>query len=376
MIDVMQELQNFSPIKLEDMSKDYPVIPDNVKNSIALYNKALDDIHMKNEDMAIIQLKKAIAMNPDFCEAINLLGICYVYVRDHTKAAEMFEKVAAIEKNGISAVKYVKQLNEGNGSETGKRAKKTVRAVKPASESPVAIQKKDTPLLDTLNKVQYGLKFDMVKYAAALILGALLMLLLGTALNLFSKSEETPKTGTNLQSTPTPSVDYKSNVPDYNETVKQLQSDLNKANQERDYYKSIVKLSEVQSLIDNGKYQSAADILLSLEAIKFNDDEKKVYNSMRDEIMPKAAVNAYGAGVDYFNSGNYQKALEVLQKVERFDENCKYMDGVLYYIGKSNEQLGNKDDAIKAFQRVIDKYPGSRFAGWSESKMRNILKNN
>jgi len=43
-----------------------------------LYNKALEDFRAKSEDIAIIELKKAISLNPDFHEAMNLLGIFYI----------------------------------------------------------------------------------------------------------------------------------------------------------------------------------------------------------------------------------------------------------------------------------------------------------
>jgi len=45
-----------------------------------LYNKALEDFRAKSEDIAIIELKKAISLNPDFHEAMNLLGIFYMYM--------------------------------------------------------------------------------------------------------------------------------------------------------------------------------------------------------------------------------------------------------------------------------------------------------
>jgi len=53
----------------------------------------LEDFRAKSEDIAIIELKKAISLNPDFHEAMNLLGIFYMYIGENDKAAEVFQKL-------------------------------------------------------------------------------------------------------------------------------------------------------------------------------------------------------------------------------------------------------------------------------------------
>jgi len=93
MIDFKNELQNYPMIDLDKLSQANPNIPDNIKNSIVLYNKALEDFRAKSEDIAIIELKKAISLNPDFHEAMNLLGIFYMYIGENDKAAEVFQKL-------------------------------------------------------------------------------------------------------------------------------------------------------------------------------------------------------------------------------------------------------------------------------------------
>ena len=75
MIDFKKEIKNYPVIDIGVLAKKDPNIPDSIKNSMILYNKALDSIEMNNEDMAVIKLKKAISMNSNFYEAMNLLGI-------------------------------------------------------------------------------------------------------------------------------------------------------------------------------------------------------------------------------------------------------------------------------------------------------------
>ena len=92
-MDIKAELNNFRAIDLDEIVRGGEVIPDNVRNSVYLYNKAIEDLRNNSEDMAAIKLKKAVALNPHFNEALNLLGVCYTFIGEKEKAAEAFSKI-------------------------------------------------------------------------------------------------------------------------------------------------------------------------------------------------------------------------------------------------------------------------------------------
>ena len=48
-----------------------------MEDSVSLYNEALEYVKQKNDDLAIIRLKKALDINNKFVEALNLLSLCY-----------------------------------------------------------------------------------------------------------------------------------------------------------------------------------------------------------------------------------------------------------------------------------------------------------
>ena len=76
LLNIRDELQFYPQINLTDLENNGTQIPDNIRNSVILYNKALENLRMGSEDIAIIELKKAISMNSTFYEAMNLLGLC------------------------------------------------------------------------------------------------------------------------------------------------------------------------------------------------------------------------------------------------------------------------------------------------------------
>lgn len=117
MFDIKEEMKHFKPIDLINLRQKLGQIPEDMQNAIELYNKALEDVASRNEDMAIIALKKAIAIYPAFYEAMNLMGVCYESLGDEENARIMFSKVIEMEDSSIRAQQYLDRLD---GIEEGK----------------------------------------------------------------------------------------------------------------------------------------------------------------------------------------------------------------------------------------------------------------
>ena len=95
---------------------------DDMKHAMELYNKALDDLQSKNEDIAIIALKGHFTLSR-FYEAMNLMGICYLSLNDENNARRMFRKVMKT-IIGIRASKYLARLDGEDDSSNDGVAKK------------------------------------------------------------------------------------------------------------------------------------------------------------------------------------------------------------------------------------------------------------
>ena len=59
MLDVKGALEDFKPIDLESIEERTGELPENISEAIKLFNRALEDALSKNEDLAIIGLRKA-----------------------------------------------------------------------------------------------------------------------------------------------------------------------------------------------------------------------------------------------------------------------------------------------------------------------------
>lgn len=368
MIDLKQELQDYQLINLKDIAESEGNISDNIRNSVTLYNKAIESLRTGSEDIAIIELKKAVSMNPRFYEAMNLLGICYSYIKDNAKAAEVFERVVKAESNSVRAMKYLSMLNSGDEPfSTRLKPRK-----KPAADTGTAeIPKRGRADID---KKEAWLQ-NWTKVLAGFLAGAVVIAAI------FLLSMQTP----GPQDTPDNTVDpdaeiveelaqYKANYDKLDADYKLLQQDKETANKAADYYKSVIKLYEIESQASKKQYESAADMLLLMKTVEFKDEDKQKFDGLYKSVMPSAAKTVYDEGYNLYNKKKYEDSIHKLEKVQLYDPAFERMDAVLYYMGRCSQQLLDSRGAVAYFQKLVDAYPKSSYAKNAKVRIQDLTK--
>ncbi len=392
MIDLKKELKFFLPIDLDNIIKMGNDISEDIKKSILLYNNALENLRMNSEDIAMIELRKVISLNPEFYEAINLLGICYYYLEDYDKAKEMFEKVAKAEKNGVRAINYLRDLRKEEDpviSQSGGKVKKNrMREKVPRSkevksrETVVRERKPDTVRLiqyPSIGKEKINKKQEFIKYLTGIIIGLIIAFLIGipglTKQNKntnignegISKGPEINESGENAE--------YKEKYERLNNEYEKLKKDYDTTITDKDYYKAVIKLYEADDFYKARKYEEAADMLVLVKNIEFSDTNKVKYDNLYKEIMPRASDIVYNQAYNLFQGQKFKESLNKYLKIPEYYEKYGKMDIVLYYAGKCYLELNDNEKAKEMFLKTIEKYPDSEYAKYSQSRLNSITGN-
>ncbi len=381
MISLKEELKSFPAIDLENLEREGLNLTDSIKNSIVLYNKAIESIRMGNEDIAIINLKKAVAMNPAFYEAVNLLGLCYAYIKEYDKAEEAFRKVIAAEHNSIKALRYLELIEEKNGglALTEARGKKKEKGALPAKKRAV---KAETPENETAGENKDGgkrhdmgkLGFKLLKYIGVFAAGAAFTFLLYLLIGVFPaggkdgfEDDNTAKTQATeeQQSFEEEYEKLKAEYDQLDERYKKLLADA-------DYNSNVILIYEAQELAGAKEYEKAADMLSLLGTASFKEEHKEKYEKLVSDILPRAAYALVVEGDSLVRAGKHKEALTKLEKAKVYDIKPQYMDRILYNIGKAYAGLNDSRNAVAAFQQVIDNYPKSAYAGYSRSWINSL----
>lgn len=382
-MDIKAELNNFKIIDLDEIVRGGETIPDNVRNSVYLYNKAIEDLGSGSEDMAIIKLRKAVSMNPHFNEALNLLGVCYAFVGERERAAESFSKVIRSESNSIYALSFLQRTGLTDvvpseevterpvvmqqPGEPLKRIRKKKKTEKPARQ-----EKPEKPLFDPNRNKRIAR--NIAKVVGGFIFGLMvsvvvyLMLPEPEPVQLPPKQEEIDAAVNAAKE----KFDQEYNA--LKVKYEAAQKDREDALKQTDYYKAAIRIYEVESMVNAKEYESAADMLMLMKTIEFRDAEKEKFDSLYEKVMPLAAKSAYDRGIKNYNSRKYQEALKDLEKVRIYDPEYSKMDAALYYMGRSHQLLKDSRNALALYQEILDNYPSGAYVKSAKQRINELTR--
>ncbi|HHV59673.1 MAG TPA: tetratricopeptide repeat protein [Clostridiaceae bacterium] len=364
MINFKKELEEYSPIQLEFGEQEHE-IPDNIKNSAILYNKALENLKIGSEDIAIIGLKKAVSMNPEFLKAMNLLGLAYCIVNDFDSAAEVFRQVIDAEKNSVKALEYLNSISSANTGDTKAIRPKKEKEIKlkPAkSAAPSAAPKEGDSTIKSF-------KFNTINYLLGAATGVAIIIFLGFIYFFFLDTGTDAGNAGNINNPLDTAIsqrireelesEYKEQLAAKDNEIGKLEQDLEAAKESANYLKNVILLNEVKHLFALEEYEKAADRFIEIKDLEFTGDDKKTFDKIKTDEMNKAIWSIYNQGLDYFKKAQYSQALERFVKVEGYVDEWSNMDWLLYHMGVCYKELNDSRKALEMFEKIKDEYQNS-----------------
>ncbi len=383
MLNVSFELENFQPLDLEEIEKEAGDLPEDTVKAIQLFNKALEDIKSGNEDIAIIQLKKAISLYPSFFEAMNLLGICYYAAGKEDAARSAFKQVIDADDSGLKAMQYLNKMDglveqTDSGSVNNKRKSSKSSKGSRASKEEGLISEWVAKGLKAEDNSIYGLK-----YIAGILIGVLIMGLIWymvpTNKSLFTITKEE-----NIIKDP----ELENQINQLNSRIEKLEQDLDNKKEENlklmesfGVYKDwVARLKQAEEIYNEGKYIEAAELMMNQQGTAVPDDLKGTYDSLWDQIRLKAANQYYNDGNKTYNGntardiGVYRTALEQYETaIALIDADSVTYKAALYYqAGKAAARCNELEKAVELFEYVADEFPNSSYSSYSISRLKEI----
>jgi tetratricopeptide (TPR) repeat protein len=335
-----------------------------LNEAVVLYNRALDFVKQNSDDLAVIQLKKALEYNPRFVDALNLLTLCYLHQRNRQQASATMERVFTIDIRNPVASRYYSILNPA-------RIRPEPRSGRVTS-APSQISKNDNKPNDTgpfktvtIKEKRHSL-FNMAG-VVSFILGALLMLIAYHYLYIPGTENIQNRELINERR-------LRENMETAHQNEIQTRLDNEKILQEKiDAHQSIVKSFEeridlanrtIDVYIANERFRLGGidDLraavnqlaITSLEGMRF--DTVNLANHIRDAAFPRLADHYATSGIDAFNANDNDFALNQLTDAYQFIAvtNPQYPH-VLYHLGTLLYRIpGREAEAINILTQLIE----------------------
>ena len=338
--------------------------------TVKKYNQALTYCQQDSLDLAIIQLKKVLSMNPRFVQAHQLLALLYINNQDWDKAKKELDKCLKIDTNNTTTLRYLKEVESMMPSEE-ERVKKKKEAIVYQSGNDTVIQpvgRKEIVGFQTLINIVIGVVIGV---------GIAWYLVLPARVQQAQNSANTQlKTVSEQLDAKTVQVDeLTQQISALTKEKDSLSSSLDEAQGVNVAVEANTDLIEAALMYIN---KSADEQTIAQELELIDDDFlaneatesfKTLYQMILDDVGPVVAKTYYNTGYEAFRTEEYDTAIENLEKAFKYDPSN---GEALYNLAQAYNRSGDTDKAVETYKQVIELFPDTENARKSENYIKEL----
>lgn len=332
---------------------------DTINQTIKKYNQALHYCQQDSRDLAIIQLKKVLSMNPKLIKGHQLLALLYLQDGKLELAKKSLRNAGKIDANNTTTLRYLKEVNT--------QLKEKSPSKKPKDDDLISYQSGNETIIMPKRFKESSLGSTLAYIVTGLVVGAAVTAFLIVP-SVKNQAKEDAKQQI-LEASDTISSNGQT-IKDLEQQVKDLQDQLEEEANNNEKVADQIKTYE--RLLNAYVSYTADDVIAAGQALdKVNTSylskkAKSIYKDLNDEVRSQYLDKLYQEGYGYYQRGKYEDAITDLQKI--VDEEEDFQDGsAAYYLAQSYRKNGDLDSAKPYYQYVIDKHPGTERARTSQN---------
>lgn len=348
---------------------------ESINQTIKKYNQALVYCMQDSKDLAVIQLKKVLSLNPKFIRAHQLLALLYMDSEQWDKARRELVKCSNIDSNNTLTLRYMKEVNamlEPDESTKNSGKKKNEDIVRYQSDNEMIIQ----PL--TVKEPKNSGISTLLNVGIGLVLGMAVMYFLVLPASITKQKAEAQ----DQVRTVSEQLDAKTaRIVELEQEVAELKGDNDKLNTElEDYVGTDGTIQNIDELLKVAnayiEKKDSMEIANSLETIRQgivieNTSEafQNLYNSLLTEIGPEISSTYYTTGYAAYKNDQFELAIQDLEKAVYYDATN---GDALFNLGNAYKQNGDREKAMETYTKVIELFPGTEKARRSKSYFETL----
>ena len=332
---------------------------DTINQTIKKYNQALHYCQQDSRDLAIIQLKKVLSMNPKLIKGHQLLALLYLQDGKLELAKKSLRNAGRIDVNNTTTLRYLKEVNA--------QLKEKSPSKKPKDDDLISYQSGNETIIMPKRFKESSLGAMLAYIVTGLVVGAAVTAFLIVP-NVKNQAKEDAKqqileASDTISSNGQTIKDLEKQVSDLKD---QLDEEANNNEKVEDQIKTYERLLNAYVAYTSDDVVSAGQALDKVNTSYLSKKAKTIYNDLNDVVRAQYLEKLYQEGYSYYQRGKYEDAITDLQKV--VDEEEDFQDGsAAYYLAQSYRRNGDLDSAKPYYQYVIDNHPGTERARTSQN---------
>lgn len=346
---------------------------DTINQTIKKYNQALTYCNQDSLDLAVIQLKKVLSLNPKFIRAHQLLALLYINNEEWERAKRELSRCLEIDANNTATLRYLKEVDEmllpeEGVKNTSKKQKKSEEIVKYQSGNETIIQPvnmKEGRGVTSLLNLGIGLAIG-IAIAFFLILPARIQ---SAKANIDEELKKVSEQSDVKSATIDELQQQLSELEMQNSTLQQDLSAYSGTDGTLRSVETLMKAANVY-LADPEDATTVADYLEEIESDEAQEEGQEnsetfesLYNTLYALVGPQIAVAYDEDGHAAFWAGNYADAIPNLKKAYQYDPTNGQ---ALFDLANSYYRMGQEEKAKETYQQVIELFPNTEKADKSK----------
>ena len=358
-----QEKKNLANSYLHEVQTNNTKL-DLVDQTIKKFNQALIYCQQGSDDMAIIQLKKVLSMNPKLVKGHQLLALLYMKNEDYARARKALRQAQLIDTNNTVTMNYMKEVIEAEKKKPGSSRKMSERTSY-QSGNELIIQ-------PTESYRDNSAIYTVVNIAIGLLVGIALMWFLVLPARTQKIQGELNKTTVEMgDQIAAKTAEIESLSKQLEDALKELEDAEEDVEDQKSGVLMYDKLLEAKDMAAAGQSVQARQLLSEVNPTVLSEKGQTLYNTISASVDAEAFRQLLSMGKSSLNSGNYDQAVSQLKQI--VDVNEGYQDGeALYYYARALHKKGDTDAAADVYKKVISRYSGTNMAADSERYLEEV----
>lgn len=346
-----------------DEIQNTPGMLDKLNQTTKKYNQALLYCKQGSRDLATIQLRKVLSLNPKFVAGHQLLALLYIQDGKYNEARKELNIANKIDVRNTTTLRYSREVRDKLKEQNQKRKKPKKDDVVSFQDGNDTIVMPNSSFRDMIDST----RASVVNILVGLVLGLLIcfFLVIPTIRQRASESAAASLVDTNEELT-----NSASNVSSLKKKVEELNQELEKYTGKADAVGSYEKLMEAKEFFDANNLDKAGESLNSVNRDLLSARGQAMYDVIHAAVYAKILEETYNTAEQAYWKEDYNAAKESFAQVVFIDQTYHNGDA-LFYLAESQWNTWDFDNAKETYQKVIDQYPNTNHARTAQERIDN-----
>ncbi len=352
---------------------------DGFSQTIKKFNQALQTVKEGNKELAIIQLKKVISLNPRMLKAYQLLSLLYINEKQYEKAEAVLNRCLEIDKGNVCAISYLRELKR-YGKSTQQKKKREVVGETDREEVIVPVKLRD-----------YGSYLTSAVYilvGVILAVGIIYYLVIPTKDRMYAaENQDTIRYYEEMVLSLKAEINqYENQIDEANKKTQEMEESLSTYTEDSsNVLNTYDNLLGVLEAYVNNDLLTIVNLYPQIDPTVGNTEQfKKVYETVKanyegtlyDQLLqrgdaardPQAAQNVATAVALGISTPDYNQAISYYEACLKMRPEEPY---VIFWLGVCYQNNNNWEQALVYYQQIIENYNTSEFYSQVLVQMQN-----